>query len=31
MEQARGDTHNMIPIVMAEQGLDLQAAFDFVG
>ncbi|KAJ6588973.1 isoprenoid synthase domain-containing protein [Mycena capillaripes] len=31
VEQAKGDTHNMIPVVMHEQGLDLQAAVDFVG
>jgi hypothetical protein len=27
----QGDTHNMIPVVMNEQGLDLQSAVDFVG
>lgn len=31
VEQARGDTHNMIPVVMHEQGLELQEAVDFVG
>ncbi|KAJ7666107.1 isoprenoid synthase domain-containing protein [Mycena polygramma] len=31
VEQAKGDTHNMIPVVMNEQGLDLQSAVDFVG
>ncbi|KAJ8480777.1 hypothetical protein ONZ51_g6432 [Trametes cubensis] len=31
VEQARGDTHNMIPILMELQGLDLQSAVDFVG
>ncbi|CAK5261827.1 unnamed protein product [Mycena citricolor] len=31
VEQSKGDTHNMIPVVMSEQGLDLQAAIDFVG
>jgi hypothetical protein len=31
VEQSRGDTHNMICVVMDEQGLDLQAAVDFVG
>ncbi|KAF7325813.1 Terpene-synth-C domain-containing protein [Mycena kentingensis (nom. inval.)] len=31
VEQSKGDTHNMIPIVMHEQGLDLQSAVDFVG
>ena len=31
VEQSKGDTHNMIPVVMNEQGLDLQSAVDFVG
>ncbi|KAG5646722.1 hypothetical protein DXG03_002404 [Asterophora parasitica] len=31
VEQSKGDTHNMIPVVMHEEGLDLQAAVDFVG
>jgi hypothetical protein len=31
VEQARGDTHNMICVVMQEQALDLQTAVDFVG
>src|SRR5882762_10200576 len=31
VEQSKGDTHNMIPVVMNEQGLDLQSAIDFVG
>ncbi|EPQ52189.1 terpenoid synthase [Gloeophyllum trabeum ATCC 11539] len=31
VEQARGDTHNMIVVVMREQGMSLQEAFDFVG
>jgi hypothetical protein len=31
VEQARGDTHNMICVAMREQGLSLQEAFDFVG
>jgi hypothetical protein len=31
VEQARGDTHNMIVVVMREQSLSLQEAFDFVG
>ncbi|KAF9022344.1 terpenoid synthase [Hymenopellis radicata] len=31
VEQSKGDTHNMIPVVMKQQGLDLQAAVDFVG
>ncbi|KAJ6627882.1 isoprenoid synthase domain-containing protein [Mycena sp. CBHHK59/15] len=31
VEQSKGDTHNMIPVVMNEQGLNLQAAVDFVG
>ncbi|KAJ6480169.1 isoprenoid synthase domain-containing protein [Mycena sanguinolenta] len=26
----QGDTHNMIPVVMHEQGMDLQSAVDFV-
>ncbi|CDO70012.1 hypothetical protein BN946_scf184354.g14 [Trametes cinnabarina] len=28
---SRGDTHNMIPILMQLRGLDLQSAVDFVG
>ena len=31
VEQSKGDTHNMIPVVMNEQDLDLQSAVDFVG
>ncbi|KAF4583483.1 Sesquiterpene synthase 2 [Pleurotus pulmonarius] len=31
VEQSKGDTHNMIPVVMHEEGLELQAAVDFVG
>ncbi|KAF7318869.1 Terpene-synth-C domain-containing protein [Mycena chlorophos] len=31
VEQSKGDTHNMIPVVMHEQGLSLQEAVDFVG
>ncbi|KAF5381366.1 hypothetical protein D9615_008302 [Tricholomella constricta] len=31
VEQSKGDTHNMIPVVMSEEGLDLQSAVDFVG
>lgn len=31
VEQSRGDTHNMIVVVMREQGLNLQEAVDFVG
>ncbi|RXW15885.1 hypothetical protein EST38_g9973 [Candolleomyces aberdarensis] len=31
VEQSKGDTHNMIPVVMAQEGLDLQSAVDFVG
>jgi hypothetical protein len=31
VEQSKGDTHNMIPVVMHEQGLPLQGAVDFVG
>jgi hypothetical protein len=31
VEQSKGDTHNMIPVVMNERGLDLQSAVDFVG
>ncbi|KAF5343425.1 hypothetical protein D9758_011853 [Tetrapyrgos nigripes] len=30
-EQAIGDTHNMIPVIMNEQGCDLQTAVDMVG
>ncbi|KAG2143016.1 isoprenoid synthase domain-containing protein [Suillus clintonianus] len=31
VEQSKGDTHNMISVVMHEQCLDLQSAVDFVG
>ncbi|ESK91961.1 terpenoid synthase [Moniliophthora roreri MCA 2997] len=31
VEQSKGDTHNMIPVVMNEFGYDLQTAVDFVG
>jgi hypothetical protein len=31
VEQSRGDTHNMICVVMQEQGLSVQEAYDFVG
>lgn len=31
MEQARGDTHNMIAVMVEQQGLSLQEAVDFVG
>ncbi|KAF9479291.1 terpenoid synthase [Pholiota conissans] len=31
VEQSRGDTHNMITILMEYHGLDLQGAVDFVG
>ncbi|KAF8636914.1 hypothetical protein AX17_003165 [Amanita inopinata Kibby_2008] len=31
VEQSKGDTHNMIPVVMNQYGLDLQSAIDFVG
>ncbi|KZP15764.1 terpenoid synthase [Athelia psychrophila] len=31
VEQSKGDTHNMIPVVMHERGLTLQSAVDFVG
>ncbi|EGO03766.1 hypothetical protein SERLA73DRAFT_175395 [Serpula lacrymans var. lacrymans S7.3] len=31
VEQSKGDTHNMIVVVMNEQGLDLQSSVDFVG
>nr|BBH51502.1 putative sesquiterpene synthase [Clitopilus sp.] len=31
VEQSKGDTHNMIPVVMNQEGLDLQSAVDFVG
>ncbi|EKM57990.1 uncharacterized protein PHACADRAFT_251936 [Phanerochaete carnosa HHB-10118-sp] len=31
VEQAKGDTHNMIVVVMQQEGLDLQSAVDFVG
>ncbi|PCH37689.1 terpenoid synthase [Wolfiporia cocos MD-104 SS10] len=31
VEQSRGDTHNMIPILMIHQGLSLQEAVDYVG
>ncbi|TFY65633.1 hypothetical protein EVG20_g5457 [Dentipellis fragilis] len=31
VEQARGDTHNSVIIVMREQGLEIQGAMDYVG
>ncbi|KAF8629977.1 hypothetical protein AX17_005542 [Amanita inopinata Kibby_2008] len=31
VEQSRNDTHNMIPVMMAQKGLNLQEAVDFVG
>ncbi|TFK84898.1 terpenoid synthase [Polyporus arcularius HHB13444] len=31
VEQARGDTHNMIVVVQNQEGLELQAAIDYVG
>ncbi|PPQ77980.1 hypothetical protein CVT25_015447 [Psilocybe cyanescens] len=31
VEQSKGDTHNMIPVVMNQEGIDLQEAVDFVG
>ncbi|KAF9239816.1 isoprenoid synthase domain-containing protein [Melanogaster broomeanus] len=31
VEQSKDHTHNMIDVVMNEQGIDLQSAFDFVG
>ncbi|KAL0945451.1 hypothetical protein HGRIS_000941 [Hohenbuehelia grisea] len=31
VEQSRSDTHNMIPVIMHQSGLDLQQAVDFVG
>ncbi|KAL0957482.1 hypothetical protein HGRIS_001275 [Hohenbuehelia grisea] len=31
VEQSKGDTHNMIPVVMGQYGLPLQDAVDFVG
>lgn len=31
VEQSRGDTHNMITVVMRERGLDLPGAINFVG
>ncbi|EIN08495.1 terpenoid synthase [Punctularia strigosozonata HHB-11173 SS5] len=31
VEQARGDTHNIVIVVMREQNLDLQSAIDVVG
>lgn len=31
VEQSKGDTHNMIPVVMNQRNLDLQSAVDFVG
>ncbi|EIW78546.1 terpenoid synthase [Coniophora puteana RWD-64-598 SS2] len=31
VEQSKGDTHNMIPVVMHSHGLALQDAVDFVG
>ena len=31
VEQSRGDTHNMIAVVMYQDGLSVQSAIDFVG
>ncbi|KAF9259336.1 terpenoid synthase [Marasmius fiardii PR-910] len=31
VEQSKGDTHNMIPVIMHEFGYDLQQAVDYVG
>jgi hypothetical protein len=31
VEQSKGDTHNMIPVIMNQYSLDLQSAVDFVG
>ncbi|KAK1229843.1 Sesquiterpene synthase Agr1 [Marasmius sp. AFHP31] len=31
VEQAKGDTHNMVPVVMNQFGHDLQTAMDYVG
>jgi len=31
VEQSKGDTHNMIPVIMNHHSLDLQSAVDFVG
>lgn len=31
VEQSKGDTHNMIVVVMMQEGLDLQSSVDFVG
>ncbi|KDR80261.1 hypothetical protein GALMADRAFT_62552 [Galerina marginata CBS 339.88] len=31
VEQSKGDTHNMIAVVMNQEGVDLQTAVDFVG
>ncbi|TFK67853.1 terpenoid synthase [Pluteus cervinus] len=31
VEQSKGHTHNMISVVMNQEGLDLQSAVDFVG
>ncbi|KAJ4473032.1 isoprenoid synthase domain-containing protein [Lentinula aciculospora] len=31
VEQSKGDTHNMIPVIMNHHSLDLQPAIDFVG
>ncbi|KAG0706961.1 isoprenoid synthase domain-containing protein [Suillus ampliporus] len=31
VEQSKGDTHNMLSVVMHEQCIDLQSAVDFVG
>lgn len=28
---SKGDTHNMIVVIMKQQGLDLQSAVDFIG
>lgn len=31
VEQSKGQTHNMIDVIMNERGIDLQSAFNFVG
>jgi len=31
VEQSKGDTHNMIVVIMKQEGVDLQTAVDFVG
>ncbi|KAF4571081.1 terpene cyclase [Pleurotus pulmonarius] len=31
VEQSRGDTHNMIPVIMHQRGLNLQEAVEYVG